>query len=73
MDHSKEGSKRPKQGDESSLSHLFGTFALKGGQKEKCHRDSSFLPRHPLHQGEIGVISHLQRQANHARGRTSPA
>jgi hypothetical protein len=50
-DHLKEGSKCPESGDENTPSHLFGTFALKGGQKEKCHRASSFLPRHPLHRG----------------------
>ena len=59
-DHSKEGSKCPKLGDENMPSHLSGTFALKGGRKEKRRHASSFLPRHPLHRGEIGVITHLQ-------------
>jgi hypothetical protein len=60
-DHSKEGSKRPESGDENTTSHLFDTFAFKGGQKEEHHRADSFLPRRPLHQGEIGVSTHLRR------------
>jgi hypothetical protein len=71
--HSKQGSKCPKSGDESAPRHLSGTFALKGGRKEERHHASSFLPRHPLYRGEIGVITHLRRRAYHARGRTSPA
>jgi hypothetical protein len=60
-DHSKEGSKRPESGDKSTPSHLFDTSALKGGQKEERHHIGSFLPRRPLHRGEIGVSTHLRR------------
>jgi hypothetical protein len=59
-DHSKEGSKHPESGDENTLSHLSDTFALKGGRKEERHHADSFLPRHPLHRGEIGVSTHLR-------------
>jgi hypothetical protein len=69
--YKKEGSKRPWNG--APPSRLSGTFALKEGQKGIHHHNNSFLPRRPLHGGEIGVISHLRRRANHARGRTSPA
>jgi hypothetical protein len=59
MDHSKEGNKRPESWDENTPSHLSDTFALKGGWKEEHRRVGSFLPRHPLHLGEIGVSTHL--------------
>jgi hypothetical protein len=49
----------PEKGNRTSPSHLPSTFALKGGQKETRHCGSSFIPRHPLHRGEIGVVSHL--------------
>jgi hypothetical protein len=55
MDHSKERSNRPESGDENTVSHLSDTFAFNGGRKEECHRAGSFLPRCPLHWGEIGV------------------
>jgi hypothetical protein len=42
-------------------SHLSDDFALIEGQKEERHHAGSFLPRRPLHQGEIGVITHLRR------------
>jgi hypothetical protein len=58
-DHSKEGSKHPESGDDNTPSHLSDAFALKGGQKEERHHAGSFLPRHPLHRGEIGVSTHL--------------
>jgi hypothetical protein len=68
-DHSKKGSKHPELGDENMPSHLSDAFALKGGRKKEHHRAGSFLPRRPLHRRDIGVITHLQRQAYHA---TSP-
>jgi hypothetical protein len=64
--------KRSKQ-DGGPSSYPSNTFALKEGRKGIHHRSNSFLPQRPLHRGESEVISHLQRRANHARGRTSPA
>jgi hypothetical protein len=61
MDHSKERSKCPESGDENTLSHPSNTFAFKGGQKEERHHAGSFLPRRPLHRGEIGVSTRLRR------------
>jgi hypothetical protein len=60
-DHSEEGIKRPKSGDENTPSHLSDTSALKGGRKEEHRRAGSFLPRHPIHSGEIGVSTRLRR------------
>jgi hypothetical protein len=55
-DYKKERSKR--DGDPSS--YPSDTFAFKEGWKGIHHRSNSFLPQRPLHQGEIGVISHLR-------------
>jgi hypothetical protein len=64
--------KRSKR-DRGPSSCSSGAFALKEGQKEACHHSNSFLPRRPLHRGKSEIISHLQRRANHAWGRTSSA
>jgi hypothetical protein len=53
-----EGSKR--SWNEALPSHLSGTFTLKEGRNEIHHRRNSILPRHPLHQGVIGVITHFR-------------
>jgi hypothetical protein len=59
-DHSEEGNKRPELGAENTTRHLSDTSALKGGWEEKHHHTDSFLPRHPLHLGEIGASAHLR-------------
>jgi hypothetical protein len=64
--------KRSKR-DRGPSSCSSGTFALKEGKKEVCHRSNSFLPRRPLHRGESRIISHLRRRANHAWVGTSSA
>jgi hypothetical protein len=61
IDHSEEGNKRLESGDENTPNHLSNTPALKGGREEEHRRAGSFLPRHPLHLGEIGVSTHLRR------------
>jgi hypothetical protein len=65
--------KKRSKWDGGPSSYPSDTFALKEERKGIHHHSNSLLPRRPLHQGEIGVISHLRRRANHARGRTSPA
>jgi hypothetical protein len=50
--------KRSKR-DGGPSSYPSDTFTLKEGRKEIYHYINSFLPRHPLHQRESGVISHL--------------
>jgi hypothetical protein len=62
--------KKKKQDPSSCRS---GTSALKGEQKEACHRNHSILPRRPLHQRKSGVVPHLQRRTNCAWGRTTSA
>jgi hypothetical protein len=50
--------KRSKR-DKGPSSCFYGTFTLKGEQKEACRHDSSILPRHPLHQGKSGIVPYL--------------
>jgi hypothetical protein len=57
--------KRSKR-DKGLSSYSFGTFALKGEQKEAYCHDSSILPRRPLHRGKSGIVPHLRRRANRA-------
>jgi hypothetical protein len=64
--------KKRNKRDRGPSSYPSDTFTLKEGRKEIHQHCNSFLPRCPLHQGEIGIISHLRQRANHARGRTSP-
>jgi hypothetical protein len=71
--YKKERSKRSWKRDGGPSSYHSGTFALKEGRKRTRHCSNSVLPQHPLHRGEIGVISHLRQRANHAGRRTSPA
>jgi hypothetical protein len=72
--HSEEGNKHSESGDENTSNHLSDTSALKGGREEEHHRAGSFLPRRPLHPGEIGVNTSggeepPQREARRQRNR----
>ena len=53
--------KKRNKRDKGPSSCPFGTSALEGEQKEACRHDNSILPRRPLHQGESGIVPHLQR------------
>jgi hypothetical protein len=63
----------PRKGTELRQVIFLAPSPSKEDGKKHTITTTPFYPRHPLHRGEIGIISHLRRRADRARGRTSPA